>query len=69
MDTYTNSTVEEKSDEPLDIFRGAKENGGFIRKKPRATNYLLALGRIPADKEGSIYVSTKSRLREHYGLK
>ena len=66
MDTGINSSVEEKSDEPLDILRGAKEIGRFIGKKPGATNYALNRGRIPADREGAVFVSTKTRLREHY---
>ena len=66
MDSQSDSTVEKKSDEPLDVLRGAKEIGRFIGKKPGATNYALNRGRIPADREGAVFVSTKTRLREHY---
>jgi hypothetical protein len=64
MDTHTDSAVEEKSDEELDVLWTAAEIGRFIRRKPSATNYLLARGLLDADKIGGVYVSTKTRIRK-----
>lgn len=65
MDANSN----EKSDVALEILRGAKAIGEFVGMKPRKANYLLAKKLLPADREGEMYVSTKTRLRQHYGLK
>jgi hypothetical protein len=49
-----------------DILRGAERIGAFIGLETRKTFYGLQNGRIPGFKEGDVWISTKSRLTEHY---
>ena len=50
-----------------DILRGAKAIGDFLGLNERDAFDKLLKGYLPATKEGSIWVSTKSRLMRHYG--
>lgn len=63
------TTTEEKTDPMDDLLRGAKAIGEFIKKKPGATNYALVKGWVPAFKEGAMWISSKSRIRQHYKSK
>jgi hypothetical protein len=49
-----------------DILRGAKAIADYIGMNERDTYDKLEKGYLPANKEGSIWVSTKSRLTQHY---
>ena len=49
-----------------DILRGAAQIGAFLGLGPRQAFYFLQKGEIPAVKEGSAWVTTKSRLIRHY---
>jgi hypothetical protein len=49
-----------------DILRGADAIAAFLGLGRRQAFYFLQKGEIPAVKEGSVWVSTKSRLRKHY---
>ena len=46
--------------------RGCKRIAGYIGEKERIVFYGLERGYIPATKEGRIWVTTKTRLRNHY---
>jgi len=48
-----------------DILRGAAQIGDFIGLDEQKAFHKLEKRQIPADKEGRIWVSTKSRLRRH----
>jgi hypothetical protein len=62
------STPLSENDESLagDILRGAEEIGAFVGLPVRTTFYHLQIGGIPATKEGTTWVTTKTRLRKHY---
>jgi hypothetical protein len=49
-----------------DILRGCIAIAAFIDREPRETFYLLQGGVLPAFKQGRIWISTKSRIREYY---
>jgi hypothetical protein len=49
-----------------DLLRGVKDIARFINDDVRSTNHKLATGKIPAGKEGSQWVASKSVLRQHY---
>jgi hypothetical protein len=49
-----------------DILRGCAAIAAYIDRAPRETFYLLQGGVLPAFKQGRIWLSTKSRLREYY---
>ena len=49
-----------------DILRGVKRIADFIGEMKRATNHKLATKKIPAGKEGSQWVASKSVLCAHY---
>jgi hypothetical protein len=56
-------------DSPLsdDILRGVPAISKFVGDDDeRRTYYRLEKGYIPAGKEGSTWVASKSRLRQHY---
>jgi hypothetical protein len=59
-------------DDSLGVLRGAKAIGAFAevfkggKVDERKTYYLLENRIIPAFKEGSIWTTTKARLRAHY---
>jgi hypothetical protein len=65
-------TTDETQDYSLadDILRGAQAIGDFIgldeERERRRVYYLLQTGAIDATKEGTTWVSTKSRLRRQY---
>lgn len=49
-----------------DILRGCAAIARFVGLNERDCFFKLERGYLPANKEGSIWVSTKSRLRQHY---
>jgi hypothetical protein len=49
-----------------DLLRGVPKIAEFIGENARKTYYLLEQRRIPAGKEGALWVSGKQALREHY---
>jgi hypothetical protein len=49
-----------------DILRGADAIAAFLGLGRRQAFYFLQKGEIPAVKEGSAWVTTKSRLIRHY---
>ena len=49
-----------------DLLRGADAIAGFLGLSLRQAFYGLQTGAIPAVKENSVWISTKSRLRRHY---
>jgi hypothetical protein len=49
-----------------DVLRGAEAIAAFVNLDVRQAFHGLQKGYIPAVKEGSTWVSTKSRLRRHY---
>jgi hypothetical protein len=49
-----------------DLLRGANAIAAFLGLDRRQAFYFLQKGSIPAVKEGSVWVTTKSRLRRHY---
>jgi hypothetical protein len=49
-----------------EILRGAQAIGDFVGLDVRKCFYGLERGHIPAIKEGTTWVSTKTRLRKHY---
>jgi hypothetical protein len=51
-----------------DLLRGAQRIADFIGDPVDVTYYGLAKGFIPAVKRGRLWIGSKSRLREHYGL-
>jgi hypothetical protein len=60
--------IEHNAGESLagDILRGADAIAAFLGLGRRQAFYFLQKGEIPAVKEGSAWVTTKSRLRRHY---
>ena len=58
------STSESPKSLADDILRGAEAIGAFIGLEARQTFHCLQAGNLPATKEGKIWVSTKSRLRQ-----
>jgi hypothetical protein len=70
LDDMTSQT---SNDDSLGILRGARAIAGYIDLRndagevdERAAYYLLERGLLPAFKEGSVWTTTKARLREHY---
>jgi hypothetical protein len=49
-----------------DILRGVKQIADFIGEDERRAYHKLSRGYIPAGKEGSEWVASKSVLRGHY---
>ena len=49
-----------------DVLRGVQEIARFRGENPRRTLYLLERGEIPHGREGSRYVASKRKLREHH---
>jgi hypothetical protein len=49
-----------------DLLRGVKNIAEFINDDVRSTNHKLATGKIPAGKEGTQWVASKTALRSHY---
>jgi hypothetical protein len=49
-----------------DLLRQVEAIADFIGDDPRSTNNKLAKGYLPGFKEGGVWVSSKSVLREHY---
>jgi hypothetical protein len=49
-----------------DLLRGVKPISRFIGETPRKTYNLLEHRRIPAGKQGAIWIASKSVLRSHY---
>ena len=49
-----------------DLLHGCGAIAEFIGVKPRRCFYMLERGVLPARKDGGIWVSAKSVLREHY---
>ena len=49
-----------------DLLRGCAEISAFIGESQRRTFYLLENSRIPCGKVGSLWLSSKSALRQHY---
>ena len=49
-----------------DVLRGVKEIAAFIGVTKRRGLYLLETKRIPAGKEGRIWIASRQALREHY---
>jgi hypothetical protein len=49
-----------------DILRGCVAIAAYIDRAPRETFYLLQGGVLPAFKQGRIWISTKTRIREYY---
>ena len=49
-----------------DRLTGVKAIAAFRGEPERRTTYLLETGRIPAGKEGRIWVASKRVLREHH---
>ena len=56
------------SEAPLgdDLLRGVKAISRFINDEERPTYHKLATGKIPAGKEGSQWIASRSALRRHY---
>jgi hypothetical protein len=61
MPTQSNS-----DDLASDILRGAQAIADFVGLNLRDTWHRLERGFLPANKEGAIWVTTKTRLRKHY---
>jgi hypothetical protein len=53
-------------DNPLGVLRGAPEIAKAIGTTPRRAYYLLEKGLLPAVKEGALWTTTVSRLRQFY---
>jgi hypothetical protein len=51
-----------------DLLPGAQRIADFIGEPVQVTYYGLEKGYIPATKKGRLWIGSKSRLREHYGL-
>jgi hypothetical protein len=49
-----------------DLLRGVRSIARFINEDERATYHKLARGYVPAGKEGSEWIASKTVLREHY---
>jgi hypothetical protein len=49
-----------------DILRGVKNIADFIGEDSVATNHKLAKGHLPAGKEGSQWIASKTVLLDHY---
>ena len=49
-----------------DILRGCAAIAAYIDREPRETFYLLQGSMLPAFKQGRIWISTKTRIREYY---
>jgi hypothetical protein len=49
-----------------DLLRGVKNIARFINEDERSTYHKLSRGYVPAGKEGSEWIASKSVLREHY---
>jgi hypothetical protein len=52
---------------PLKIVRGVAAIAKATNMTPRRAYHLLGQGRLPASKEGSLWVTTMDRLRDFYG--
>lgn len=49
-----------------DLLRGAEAIGGFLGLSRRQAFALLENCKIPAGKEGNIWIASKATLRDHY---
>jgi hypothetical protein len=49
-----------------DLLRGVAAISQFLGQPRRRVFYLLGQGRLPAGKEGALWVSSKTALRAHY---
>ena len=49
-----------------DILRGAPKISRYIGENLRRTYYLLENEIIPAGKQGTLWIASKRRLRDHY---
>jgi hypothetical protein len=49
-----------------DTLRGVKRIANYIGENERAVYHKLSKGILPGGKEGSGWISSKSRLRQHY---
>lgn len=62
------SQLQQSADNELaaEILRGAQAIAAFIGTDIRKCFYGLEKGYIPGFKEGGVWISTKTRLRNHY---
>ncbi len=51
-----------------DKLRGVKAIARFIDEDERPTYYQLEKGYLPATKIGRLWIASKSRLRQHFGM-
>jgi hypothetical protein len=68
QEQYMQQNIEHNAGESLagDILRGADAIAGFLGLSLRQAFYGLQTGAIPAVKENSAWVTTKTRLIRHY---
>ena len=61
-ETSVNSDIDVANDR----IRGVRAIAEFCGDTIRHTQYLLETNRLPAGKEGRLWVASKQRLREHH---
>ncbi len=63
-----NSPVDDDSALAVDILWGVNAISAEIGRTQRQTYYLLETGKLPAKKEGGVWRSMRSALRQHFTI-
>jgi len=56
----------DKSQNALDVIWGARAIAAELNCSERKVFHLLETGRLPAEKTGKIWATTRSRLKRHF---